>query len=132
MFAAFLATLLFSLSVVAASRTTRALGGTTANFYRLCLATTFLALWAHGVGQGLGGGAFGWFFVSGVIGFGLVRALARAAPNPRHDLGGGGLVNLLQPGLGTDFASSRQRSRSRGRPNFTATDRGRGRRICRP
>ncbi|MCL4178388.1 MAG: DMT family transporter [Verrucomicrobia bacterium] len=85
MFAAFLATLLFSLSVVAASRTTRALGGTTANFYRLCLATTFLALWAHGVGQGLGGGAFGWFFVSGVVGFGmgdlaLYQALPRLGP----------------------------------------------------
>lgn len=85
MFAAFLATLLFSLSVVAANRTTRALGGTTANFYRLCLATTFLALWAHGFGQGLGGGALSWFFISGVVGFGmgdlaLYQALPRLGP----------------------------------------------------
>jgi drug/metabolite transporter (DMT)-like permease len=85
MFAAFLATLLFSLSVVAANRTTRALGATTANFYRLCLATAFLAFWAHGFGQGWGGGAFQWFFISGVIGFGmgdlaLYQALPRVGP----------------------------------------------------
>jgi drug/metabolite transporter (DMT)-like permease len=85
MFAAFLTTLLFSLSVVAANRTTRALGGTTANFIRLCLATTFLALWAHGFGQGWGGGALRWFFISGVIGFGvgdlaLYQALPRVGP----------------------------------------------------
>lgn len=85
MFAAFLTTLLFSLSVVAANRTTRALGGTTANFYRLCLATTFLAVWAHGFGQGWGGGALGWFFISGMIGFGLgdlalYQALPRVGP----------------------------------------------------
>ncbi len=85
MFAAFLATLLFSMSVVAANRTTRALGGTTANLYRLCLATTFLALWAHGFGQGFGGGAVRWFFISGVVGFGmgdlaLYHALPRLGP----------------------------------------------------
>jgi drug/metabolite transporter (DMT)-like permease len=85
MIPAFLATLLFSLSVVAASRTTRILGGTTANFLRLCLATSFLAIWAHGFGQGFGGGAMGWFFLSGVIGFGLgdlalYQALPRIGP----------------------------------------------------
>jgi drug/metabolite transporter (DMT)-like permease len=85
MIPAFLATLLFSMSVVAASRTTRALGGTTANFVRLCLATLFLALWAHGFGQGFGGGAMRWFFLSGMIGFGLgdlalYQALPRIGP----------------------------------------------------
>jgi drug/metabolite transporter (DMT)-like permease len=85
MIPAFLATLLFSISVVAASRTTRVLGGTTANFVRLCLATLFLALWAHGFGQGFGGGAMGWFFLSGMIGFGLgdlalYQALPRIGP----------------------------------------------------
>jgi drug/metabolite transporter (DMT)-like permease len=85
MIPAFLATLLFSMSVVAASRTTRALGGTTANFMRLCLATVFLALWAHGFGQGFGGGAMRWFFLSGMIGFGLgdlalYQALPRIGP----------------------------------------------------
>jgi drug/metabolite transporter (DMT)-like permease len=85
MIPAFLATVLFSLSVVAASRTTRVLGGTTANFLRLCLATLFLGLWAHGFGQGFGGGAMPWFFLSGIIGFGmgdlaLYQALPRIGP----------------------------------------------------
>src|SRR5947207_5341201 len=71
MLPAFLATILFSLSVIFASRTTRLLGGTTANLYRLCLSTVLLAIWAHAFGKGLGGGAFRVFFVSGCIGFGL-------------------------------------------------------------
>jgi drug/metabolite transporter (DMT)-like permease len=85
MIPAFLATLLFSLSVLAANRTTRVLGGMTANFLRLCLATLFLGLWAHTAGQGFAGGAFGWFFLSGVVGFGfgdiaLYQALPRIGP----------------------------------------------------
>lgn len=71
MLPAFLATVLFSLSVVFAARTTRILGGTTANFYRLCVATALLAIWAHAFGSGFGGGAFWLFFLSGCIGFGL-------------------------------------------------------------
>src|SRR5512139_3065823 len=85
MLPAFLATILFSLSVVFANRTTRILGGVTANFYRLCVATAFLALWAHVAGGGVSGGGFGWFFLSGVIGFGvgdlaLYQALPRIGP----------------------------------------------------
>jgi drug/metabolite transporter (DMT)-like permease len=85
MIPAFLATLLFACSVVFANRTTRLLGGVTANFYRLCVATVLLAAWAHVFGQGLGGNAFGWFFLSGVIGFGigdlaLYQALPRVGP----------------------------------------------------
>ena len=71
MFAAFLATILFSLSVVFATRTTRLLGAMRANFYRLCVSTVLLALWAHTFGKGFGGGAFWIFFLSGCIGFGL-------------------------------------------------------------
>jgi drug/metabolite transporter (DMT)-like permease len=85
MLPAFLATVLFSLSVVFANRTTRMLGGTTANFYRLCVSTALLAVWAHAFGNGFGGGAFWVFFVSGVIGFGigdlaLYQALPRLGP----------------------------------------------------
>ncbi|HKS37136.1 MAG TPA: DMT family transporter [Verrucomicrobiae bacterium] len=85
MLPAFLATVLFSLSVVFANRTTRMLGGTTANFYRLCVSTALLAIWAHAFGNGFGGGAFWVFFVSGVIGFGigdlaLYQALPRLGP----------------------------------------------------
>lgn len=71
MLPAFLATVLFSLSVLFASRTTRMLGGTTANFYRLCVSTVLLAIWAHAFGRGLAGRAFPIFFLSGCIGFGL-------------------------------------------------------------
>lgn len=102
MIPAFLATLLFSVSVVAASRTTRILGGTTANFVRLCLATLFLALWAHSFGQGFGGGAMRWFFLSGLIGFGLgdlalYQALPRIGPR---------LTILLVQCLAAPFAAA--------------------------
>ncbi|MBK9140514.1 MAG: DMT family transporter [Verrucomicrobia bacterium] len=71
MAAAFIATFLFALSVIAASRSVRLLGGNAANFWRLVVAAFVLGLWAHTLGEGLGGVAFGWFFLSGVIGFGL-------------------------------------------------------------
>ncbi len=98
---ALLATLLFSLSVVFANRSTRILGGTKANFARLCLATALLAVWAHGRGPGFGGGAFGWFFLSGCIGFGLgdsalYQALPRVGPR---------LTALLMQCLAAPFAA---------------------------
>ena len=71
MLGALLATVLFSLSAVSASRTTRLMGGTEANFWRLSLALGFLALFAHTLGGGLGGAAFHLFLISGCIGFGL-------------------------------------------------------------
>src|SRR5437660_3130005 len=71
MLPAFLATILFSLSVIFASRTTRMLGGTIANFYRLCVSTALLAIWAHTFGKGFGGGALPVFLLSGCIGFGI-------------------------------------------------------------
>lgn len=85
MLPAFLATVLFSVSVLSAGRTTRALGGAAANFYRLCLATVMLAVWAHAWGKGVAGGAFGFFFLSGCVGFGLgdlalYQALPRVGP----------------------------------------------------
>lgn len=71
MLPAFLATIFFSLSVLFASRAARALGGPAANLARITLATILLALWAHTFGAGFSGPALGWFFLSGVIGFGL-------------------------------------------------------------
>jgi drug/metabolite transporter (DMT)-like permease len=71
MLPALLTTLLWSVSVVCATRSTHYLGSAVANLTRLCLATVLLALWAHGFGKGLGG-AGRWFFVlSGFVGFGL-------------------------------------------------------------
>jgi drug/metabolite transporter (DMT)-like permease len=71
MLPAFIATFLFAGSVIAASRSARLLGSQTANFWRIVVAVCLLGAWAHSVGAGLGGGAFGVFFLSGVIGFGL-------------------------------------------------------------
>lgn len=71
MLASFLTTIFFSLSVIFAARTSRILGGTAANLGRITVATVLLAVWAHGWGAGVAGPGFGWFFLSGVIGFGL-------------------------------------------------------------
>ena len=79
--AAFLTTILFSISGVCAQRTSKALGGVEANFWRVLLATALLALWAHTFGQGLIGKAFPMFLLSGLLGFGLGDiALYQALP----------------------------------------------------
>lgn len=82
MFPAFLTTLLFALSAASAGRTTRMLGSKAANVARLSLATVWLALWAHTLGQGWAGPSLVWFLLSGVVGFGL-GDLALYAALPR-------------------------------------------------
>jgi drug/metabolite transporter (DMT)-like permease len=71
MFASLLTTIFFSLSVIFAARSSRILGGPVANMGRICLAAVLLAVWAHGFGVGLRGVSLPWFFLSGVVGFGL-------------------------------------------------------------
>lgn len=71
MLPAFLTTILFSLSALFAQRTARALGGITANFWRMMLATLLLGLWSHLFGVGFQGPALPWLFVSGILGFGI-------------------------------------------------------------
>jgi drug/metabolite transporter (DMT)-like permease len=71
MLASFLTTIFFSLSVIFAARSAKVLGGPVANLGRICVATVLLAVWAHGFGAGLRGASLPWFFLSGVIGFGL-------------------------------------------------------------
>src|SRR3954469_22687800 len=71
MLAAFVTTLLFSISAVCGSRSSRVLGGTEAHFWRLCFATLLLGLLAHTIGGALLGTAFPIFFVSGCVGFGI-------------------------------------------------------------
>jgi drug/metabolite transporter (DMT)-like permease len=79
--AAFLTTLLFSVSAVCGNRTAKLLGGTEANFWRLCVATAVLAIFAHGFGDGLASSAFPIFLFSGCIGFGVGdMALFQALP----------------------------------------------------
>ena len=71
MLPALLTTVLFAISAVCAGRTTKLLGGTEANFWRITLATLLLGLWAHLFGQGLSGRAFPFFLLSGFVGFGV-------------------------------------------------------------
>ena len=81
MLAAFLTTVLFSLSAVCGNRTAKLLGGTEANFWRLCFATSLLAIYAHLFGSGLAGSALPVLFISGCIGFGIGdMALFQALP----------------------------------------------------
>ncbi|MDB6155392.1 MAG: hypothetical protein JWL90_3845 [Chthoniobacteraceae bacterium] len=71
MLASVLTTILFSFSVIFAARSARVLGAGSANLCRIILATCFLAVWGHGFGAGLHGPGLPWFFLSGVVGFGL-------------------------------------------------------------
>lgn len=85
MIAALLTTLLFAGNAVFARRSALLLGGTRANAWRLLLATMLLGAWSLTLGRGLGL-AFGWFFLSGLAGFGLgglamFHALPRAGSN---------------------------------------------------
>jgi len=85
MVASLLTACLFSLSVIFAARSAAILGGATANLTRLTLAAVLLAVWAHAFGRGLEGAGLPWFFLSGVIGFGLgdmalFAALGRIGP----------------------------------------------------
>jgi drug/metabolite transporter (DMT)-like permease len=81
MFSAFLTTVLFSISAVCGNRTAKLLGGTEANFWRLCFAAALLAIYSHGFRSGLAGSAFPIFLLSGCIGFGIGdMALFQALP----------------------------------------------------
>jgi drug/metabolite transporter (DMT)-like permease len=71
MFAALLTTLLFSISAICGHRTSTRLGGVEANFWRICGAILFLALWANTLGTGTGGAAFSLFILSGLAGIGM-------------------------------------------------------------
>jgi drug/metabolite transporter (DMT)-like permease len=78
--AAILTTFLFATSVVCATQSAKLLGGTEANFWRLALATGFLAIWAYSFGQGVSGDSFPVFLISGVIGVGADVFLFQALP----------------------------------------------------
>jgi len=81
MFAAFLATFLFSISVISGHRTARIIGGVEANFWRLTCATLFLSVWAFTGGAGVSGPGFPLFLLSGLVGIGIGDAgLFQALP----------------------------------------------------
>lgn len=106
MFAAFLTTIFFSLSVIFAARSSRLLGGTTANFARMLVALAVLGIWAHTFGQLVQGQARWYFFLSGVVGFGfgdiaLFLALTRIGPR---------LTILLAQCLAAPFGAAIERA----------------------
>lgn len=68
---AFITAALFAMGAVSARLLVTRLGSTLANFTRLVVATIFLAVWAYTLGGGTAGPGFGWFFMSGCVGFGL-------------------------------------------------------------
>ena len=91
MIAAVLTSIFFALSVILARRSIGYLGPSRANFGRQAIALVVLGLYAHLFGQGLNGPTFGFFFLSGVVGFGLGDwALFEALPRI-----GAGLTLLL-------------------------------------
>lgn len=71
MLAAFLTTVLFSISAVCGQRSAKLIGGTEANFWRAALATLLLAAWSNTFGKGLAGAAFPAFVASGILGIGI-------------------------------------------------------------
>ena len=71
MLPAFLTTLLWSYCLIPARRSVAQLGENAANFWRLLAAVIAMGLLAYGGGIELGGKAFGWLFLSGIIGFGF-------------------------------------------------------------
>ena len=71
MSAAILATILFSLSAVSGKRLSHYLSAVEANMIRFFISALLLGVYSSYYGLGLGGGAFGMFFISGVIGFGV-------------------------------------------------------------
>jgi drug/metabolite transporter (DMT)-like permease len=81
MAAAFLTTVLFSISAVCGRRTAQIMGGNEANFWRLLFAAALLATYAHIFGGGVSGAGFRIFVISGAIGFGFGdAALFQALP----------------------------------------------------
>jgi drug/metabolite transporter (DMT)-like permease len=71
MLAAFLATILFSLSAITGRRLSHFISGTQANIVRLLIAATVLGAFSHLFGFGLSGVAFPVLFLSGCVGFGI-------------------------------------------------------------
>lgn len=98
---AFATTVLFSFSAVFATRSIRTLGSIRANFARLVVACVLLGAFAHTAGHGVRGPAFWWYFLSGVIGFGL-GDLALFLALPRI---GSRLTVLLTQCLAAPFAA---------------------------
>src|SRR5580692_10715750 len=71
MLAALLSTLLFSISAICGQRSASQIGGVEANFWRICIAAGFLAIWANFFGTKTEGDALPYFALSGLLGIGI-------------------------------------------------------------
>ena len=71
MLAAFITTLLFSLSAISGRRLSAFVAGTYANLSRLLVSAVLLGLWSHLFGFGIRGAAFPLLVLSGCVGFGI-------------------------------------------------------------
>lgn len=71
MFAAFLATFFFAVSIICAGRNTRANGPRDANLGRLTVAVAALALFAHTLGSGFSSASTPWMLASGAVALGI-------------------------------------------------------------
>jgi drug/metabolite transporter (DMT)-like permease len=71
MWAAFLTAGMFAVSAICGHRTATRIGGIEANFWRICLATVFLTLWAVTFGGPIDVPSLPWFLLSGLLGIGL-------------------------------------------------------------
>jgi drug/metabolite transporter (DMT)-like permease len=81
MIAAAVASLLFAASITCGHRAAKIYGGASANFWRLVIATVVLGVWSFGFGTGISGAGMNYFFISGLLGFGLGDvALYQALP----------------------------------------------------
>ncbi len=71
MLAALLTTLLVSISAICGQRSAKQIGGVEANFWRLCIAASFLGMWTFFFGTKMGGESLPFFALSGLLGIGL-------------------------------------------------------------
>ncbi|MGH7940335.1 MAG: DMT family transporter [Limisphaerales bacterium] len=71
MLAALLSTLFFSVSAICGQRAAGQIGGVEANFWRICVAAAFLAIWANFFGTKTNGEALPIFALSGLLGIGV-------------------------------------------------------------
>lgn len=71
MLAALFTTLLFSISAICGQRVAAQIGGVEANFWRICSAAAFLALWANFFGTKTNGESLPIFVLSGLLGIGV-------------------------------------------------------------
>src|SRR2546428_4480606 len=71
MLPAIFTTVLWSFSVIAASKSGKLVGASAANLVRLIIALILLAIWSRVWGAGLAGDGFKWLLISGCVGFGI-------------------------------------------------------------